>query len=109
MSMVSCPYCQYPLKDIGNMDKTPLTFDIIPNMMVARKGSRTIIINLTGHEKSNFTCVLRILADGTKLPVINIFKLKKMPHGTWPQDVSIRVNTKGWMNEIEMLWWIRNI
>jgi len=64
------------------MDETPLTFDIIPNMTVARKGSRTITINSTGHEKSNFTCVLGILADGTKLPVVNIFKLKKIPHGT---------------------------
>ncbi|RUS13366.1 pogo transposable element with KRAB domain-like protein, partial [Endogone sp. FLAS-F59071] len=84
----------YLLNLISNIDETPLTFDIVPNITIADKGARTITINSTGHEKSNFTCVLGILADGTKLPILNTFKLKKEPCGTWPQGVYVRVNEK---------------
>jgi hypothetical protein len=99
----------YPLNQIGNMDEVPLTFDMVPNSTVTAKGSKTITIKSTGHEKSNFTCVLGILADGTKLPILNIFKLKKLPCGTWPDGVHVRANPKGWMNELEMNWWIENV
>ncbi|CAG8584843.1 5401_t:CDS:2, partial [Diversispora eburnea] len=40
---------------IGNMDETPLTFDMPSNMTVEETGSRTVSIHTTGHEKSNFT------------------------------------------------------
>jgi len=84
----------YPLNLIGNMDETPLTFDIVPNITVAEKGSRTVtIINSTGHEKSNFTCVLTILADGTKLPIINISN-RRTCHVEFGLRESMCVSTK---------------
>src|SRR5437016_3884860 len=49
------------------------------------------------------------MADGSKLPPLVIFKLKNIPRGTFPQDVLVRANPTGWMNEFEMLYWINHI
>ena len=68
---------KYPLSLIGNMNKTPLLFNLLSNMTIENSGSKTISILSTGHEQSNFTVVLACLADGTKLPPVIIFKLKK--------------------------------
>jgi len=63
----------------------------------------------TGHERSNFTVVLACLANGTKLPLVIIFKLKKISREEFPEGIVIRANSEGWMNEEEMIWWIENI
>ncbi|CAI2195596.1 19397_t:CDS:1, partial [Funneliformis geosporum] len=49
------------------------------------------------------------LADGTKLPPVIIFKLKKIPYEEFSEGVVIRANSQGWMNKEEMIWWIENI
>ncbi|CAG8608689.1 700_t:CDS:2 [Diversispora eburnea] len=73
----------YPLKYIGNMDETPMWFDLPSNTTIDHKGTKTVNIRTTGHERSSFTVVLTCMAD--------------------------RINEKGWMNEEEMLWWIENV
>ncbi|CAG8766056.1 22_t:CDS:1, partial [Funneliformis caledonium] len=42
-------------------------------------------------------------ADGTKLPPVIIFKLVNVLRKKFPDDVIIRANKKGWMNEKEMI------
>ena len=54
----------YPLALIGNMDETPLTFDVPNNTTIEETGASTVSIRTTGHEKSNFTVVLACMADG---------------------------------------------
>lgn len=100
---------EYPLSLIGNMDETPMSFNLPSNTTVEHSGSKTVSILSTGHEKSNFTVVLACLADGTKLPPVIIFKLKKVPREEFPEGVVIRANSEGWMNEEEMIWWTENI
>jgi transposase-like protein len=99
----------YPLSLIGNMDETPMSFNLPSNTTVEHSGSKTVSMLSTGHERSNFTVVLACLADGTKLPPVIIFKLKKIPREEFPEGVVIRANSQGWMNEEEMIWWIENI
>ena len=99
----------YPLVFIGNMDETPMTFDLPSNTTVDEIGIRTVSIRTTGHEKTNFTVVLTCMADGTKLPPLIIFKLKKIPKGNFPPEVIVHANPTGWMNENEMLYWIENV
>ncbi|CAG8654302.1 6096_t:CDS:2, partial [Diversispora eburnea] len=82
----------YLLKLIGNMDETPLTFDISSNMTVEETGSRTVSICTIGHEKSNFTVVLSCIADGTKLPPLIIFKLVNVSRQTFPSGVVVHAN-----------------
>jgi len=99
----------YPLGLIGNMDETPMTFDLPSNTTVDEMGTKTVSIRTTGHEKTNFTVVLTCMADGTKLSPIVIFKLKNIPRGNFPPGVIVRANPTGWMNENEMLYWIENV
>ncbi|CAG8776513.1 17428_t:CDS:1, partial [Funneliformis caledonium] len=61
------------------------------------------------HEKSNFTVILACMANGTKLPAVCIFKLKNISRVSFPQEIHIHVNEKGWCNKQEMIWWIENV
>jgi hypothetical protein len=99
----------YPLAFIGNMDETPMTFDLPYNTTIDETGTKTVSIRTTGHERTNFTVVLTCMADGTKLPPIVIFKLKKIPKGNFSSEVIVRANQTGWMNESEMLYWIEHV
>ena len=67
----------YLLSFIGNMDETPMSFDLPSNTTIDERGTRTVSIRTTGHERTNFTVVLTCMANGTKLPPLIIFKLKK--------------------------------
>jgi hypothetical protein len=111
LSFVLCQRIQnnYDIKFIGNMDETPLTIDLPGNLTIDECGTRTVNIRTTGHERSHFTVVLTCMADGMKLPPLIIFKLKNVPRANFPSDVFVRANPSGWMNEIEMAWWIDNI
>ena len=46
---------QYPLHCIGNMDETPLNFDIMADRTVDIKGAKTFKFSGTSHEKTKFT------------------------------------------------------
>lgn len=99
----------YPLNLIGNMDETPLSFNLPSQTTVEERGKRTVSILTTGHEHTNFTVTLTCLADGTKLPPVIIFKLVNVPREQFPDGVYIRANPSGWMDEKEMLWWMENV
>ena len=58
------------------MDETPVTFDLPSSYTLEKRGSSTISIKTTGHERSTFTVILGCMADGSKLPPVIIFKLK---------------------------------
>jgi len=47
----------YPLSQIGNMDETPVFFDLLSNRTVDYVGSKTVIIRTTCHDKTHFTAV----------------------------------------------------
>ena len=49
------------------------------------------------------------MSDGIKLEPVIIFKLKNIPREIFPDGVKVQVNEKGWVNEVEMLWWIENV
>lgn len=65
---------EYDLSQIGNMDETPVWFDMPTARTVSHKGQKTVLVKTTGHEKTRFTVVLTCLADGTKLKPMVIFK-----------------------------------
>ena len=60
----------------GNMDETPLNFDMPPNRTVHAAGDKTVLIKTSGNEKNHFTVALGCMADGTKLMPMIIFKRK---------------------------------
>ncbi|GFX21239.1 pogo transposable element with KRAB domain [Trichonephila clavipes] len=100
---------KYLLSNIGNIDETPLMFDMIGNKIIDMKGTKTIHIKTTGHKLSHFTVVLSCLTDGTKLKPMIIFKRKTVPKANFPKGVFIHEHEKGWMDENGVKLWIKNI
>lgn len=68
----------YPKELIGNMDETPMYFDMSGNSTVDKRGTKTVSIRTTGAEKCHLTVVLAATADGQMLPLMVIFKGKRM-------------------------------
>ena len=99
----------YPLAQIGNMDETPMNFDMVSNSTVDVKGTKTILIKTTGHEKSSFTVVLACIANGEKLRPMVIFKRKTLPKLKFPSGVFVHVHEKGWMDEEGVKLWIQHV
>ncbi|KAJ4945416.1 hypothetical protein JOQ06_023101 [Pogonophryne albipinna] len=91
---------------IINMDEVPLTFDLPLTRTVNKKGESSITLRTTGHERTNFTCVLGCTASGLKLPPMAIFKRITMPKEKIPNGISFKVNKKGWMMESVMKEWL---
>ena len=58
---------------VGNMDETPIFFNMYPNKTIAKKGNKTILIKTQSQEKSRISVILCINADGEKTPFL-IFK-----------------------------------
>uniref|UniRef100_A0A803JWI5 HTH CENPB-type domain-containing protein n=1 Tax=Xenopus tropicalis TaxID=8364 RepID=A0A803JWI5_XENTR len=100
----------YDLGDIGNMDETPMTFDLPSNRTVASLGDKTIFLRTTGNEKNHFTVVLSCLANGTKLRPVIIFKRKTLPKKVkFPPRITVRPHVKGWMDEDGTKKWLEEI
>jgi transposase-like protein len=94
--------------NIINMDEVPLTFDIPMGRTVEFKGTQSINIRTTGHEKSSFTVVLSCTATGKKLPPMVVFKRKTAIKEKIPSGIVVHQNEKGWMdNDVMDLWLTR--
>ena len=89
----------FELSQIGNMNETPMCFDLPGNRTIDSKGKHTVQIKTTGHEKTHFAVVLSCMADGFKLKPMVIFKRKTIPKGEkYPPGVVIHCHPKGWMD-----------
>ena len=101
---------KYELSLIGNADQTPLTFDMPSNSMVDSKGTKSVSIMTTGHEKDRFTVMLACLGDGTKLPPYVVFKRKTLPKDlVLPPGIHVRAQAKGWMDKSLVKDWLNSI
>jgi len=100
----------YELGQIGNMDETPMTFDLPSTRTVNAVGERTIMIKTTGHERTHFTVVLSCMADGTKLKPVVIFKRMTLPKTFRPpKGVLVKAHPKGWMDEEGTKDWLKTV
>ena len=99
----------YDIQQIGNMDETPMNFDMPLSHTVSSAGEKSILIKTTGNEKNHFTVVLACLANGTKLKPMVIFKRKTMPKEEIPPGMLVHVHEKGWMEEHGMKLWINKV
>ena len=100
----------YELGQIGNMDETPMTFDIPSNKTVNTVGEKSVMIKTTGHERTHFTAVLSCLADGTKLRPVVIFKRKTLPKtAKFPSGIIVKAHPKGWMDTDGTRDWLKKV
>ena len=97
----------YPISNIGNMDKTAVYFGMPGNSTLHHNGEKTVIIRTTGHEKDKVTIVLAAMANGRKLPPVVILKGKREPPACdIPRGVLVRMSPNGWVNEEIIKWWV---
>jgi len=95
-----------PIARIGNMDETPMCFDMPAARTIDNTGQKTVFIRSTGHERTHFTVVLTCMADGHKLNPMVIFKRKTLPKNEkFPSGVLVHVHPKGWMDEAGVKLW----
>ena len=99
----------YELINIGNMDETPVWFDMPSARTVSEKGEKIILVKTTGNEKYRFTVVLACMADGTRLKPMIVFKRKTIPKVIFPAGLVIHAHPKGWMDEAGVKIWIEKI
>ncbi|CAI5766530.1 pogo transposable element with KRAB domain [Podarcis lilfordi] len=99
----------FEIRQIGNMDGVPLTFDVPSNRTVDLKGAKTIAMKTSGHEKTHYMVVLSSCADSTKLPPMLIFKRKTFPKEEIPRGVVVHVHEKGWMDKNGMRVWVEKV
>uniref|UniRef100_A0A8C0HJH9 HTH CENPB-type domain-containing protein n=1 Tax=Chelonoidis abingdonii TaxID=106734 RepID=A0A8C0HJH9_CHEAB len=100
----------FELSQIGNMDKTLMTFDLLSNRMVTGVGEKTVLIKTTGHEKIHFMLVLSCLANGSKLHPVVIFKRETLPKNMkFPAGVIVHAREKGWMDESGTIEWLEKV
>ena len=64
----------YEFSRILNMDETPMRFELPATRTLEFTGNRTVPILSCGGDKTSFTVVLAVKADGAKLPPKVIFK-----------------------------------
>jgi len=88
----------FEIGHLGNMNEVRLTFDVPSNRTVDVKGAKTIMIKTSGNEKTRCTVVLACCADGTKLPLLLIFKRKTLPRDVIPHGIYVHVHSKGWLD-----------
>ena len=81
------------------MDETPAYFDMVPTRTIDFVGTKTVDLLNSGHEKTRFSLVITVRADGSLLPIGVIFKgLKKVPKCIIPDGIFVYVNDIGTMD-----------
>ncbi|XP_072279403.1 uncharacterized protein [Pyxicephalus adspersus] len=100
----------YELGDIGNMDETTMTFDILSNRNVTSLGTKLDSQGATEDDKQHFTVVLSCLANGTKLRPILIFKRKTLPKKIkFPPRITVLSHAEGCIDEQGTKKWLEEI
>ena len=104
---------------IGNMDETPIFFNMNINGIVERKGNKNIIVKTQNQENMKISVILCILANGQKLPPFVIFrgsrKSKKIRSKLDELDivkskkVFYDINENAWCTGEVMKSWIKNV
>ena len=67
---------KYPLSLVGNMNETPVFFDMVPSKCIVGKGTKECVVRTSGGEKKHLTVVLSATRDMKMLPPVIIFKGK---------------------------------
>ena len=95
---------------IGNMDKTAIWADMPTNSTVDVRGSTSVLILTTGHEKQRITVCLAAMADGSNLLPFVVLKGKRLPKNLENlPNVIVHVSRNAWMNEEHTSRWIAEV
>ncbi|XP_020555814.1 zinc finger protein 37 [Oryzias latipes] len=93
--------------EIIAMDETSAWFDMPGPTTAEPAGSRSDVMNASGHEKSHFTVTLAAKANGAKLKPLIVFRDAKREVARLQdvQEAAVATSINGWMNqELTEMW-----
>ncbi|KAL2096389.1 hypothetical protein ACEWY4_008537 [Coilia grayii] len=99
-------------KDIIAMDETAVWFDMVSPSTIDVRGTKSVALKTTGHEKSHLTVVLAAKADGTKLKPFVVFRGAIREVKAMQQEISravVATSANGWMNDDLTTAWLRSV
>jgi hypothetical protein len=106
--LVAKPEGKRPLGRPRRRWEDNINIDMPPNYTERKKGEKEVLLKTTGCEKLRLTVMLAATADGRKLPPFLILKRKTLPKlESFPKDVIVRAQEKGWMTEELMMEWLK--
>ena len=95
---------------IGNMDETAIWYDMPGATTVAVKGTNSVPLLTTGHEKQHITVCLAAMANGCRLKPLIVFKGKRFPNELKGiTEAIVKLSSNGWMNEELTLQWMEGV
>ena len=104
----------YSLRDLANMDQTPLPFVLDDNKTYDKVGAKEVWIasGQSGLEKRQCTVQLTVFADGSTLPPLIIFRGKGLriqpdEKKKWDKRVKVMFQPSAWCDENIMKRWIQ--
>ena len=103
---------KYPLPLIGNIDETPVFFDMVLRKSLVQKGHKSVTLRTSGSEKRHVTVVLAVAADGFILPQMIIFRGKTnetIKDIEAPKGFVIVTQEKAWTDESLMFIWFYQV
>ena len=106
------------LNRIGNVDETPIWFDMTYNTTIAKIGEKSIKVRTFGGERLRVSLILCILANGDKLPPLVIFKGSKNGRKenslndnihVKKNEIYIRCQENAWASEDIFFEWLTKV
>ena len=103
---------------IGNMDETAISYENIYTTTVTKIGNTTVNVKNFNRDKMRITVLLSILADGTKLPPLIIFrgetnktKEKKLQNNKYVINGKcyVKCQRNAWADNNIFNYWLNNI
>ena len=106
------------INQIGNMDETAIYYENLYNTTISKIGEKSVTVRNFGKEKMRISAVLCVLADGSKLPPLLIFRgktngpkeneLKKNKYVT-KGEIFVKCQPKAWTAHDIFMYWLNNI
>ena len=106
------------LNAIGNVDETPVFFEMYQNKTIAKIGAKKVNIKSFGCDKLRISIILKILANGDKLAPLIVFKgkpgktletrLSKHIHCI-NEKIFVKTQENSWVDKDIFKFWLHNI
>ena len=100
------------------MDETAIYYENLYDTTVSKIGEKSITVRNFGKEKLRISAVLCVLADGSKLPPLFIFRginngrkeeeLKKNKY-VLKGDILVKCQPNEWTDHYIFIYWVNNI
>ncbi len=108
---------RYALRDIHNLDQSPLPFAILSGKTYADKGQEDVWVRGAGSGLDKRQCSLQaaISADGVpRFKPVVVFRgkglrIRAAEKQSYDRRVIVRFQEKAWVDEKEMKWWLHHV